>query len=76
MPIGTMELEQRAKRKTRTQQLPRTPRRGFANGSETDGVAISNRPPNKHAASTVFVVTASMVAGSGNYRGICASKKK
>src|SRR5207237_5262001 len=37
MPVGTMEHGHRAKRKTRTQQPPRMPRRAFANGLETDG---------------------------------------
>jgi hypothetical protein len=32
--------------------------------------------PPQHAAPTVFAVTASLVRCCGNYRGICANKKK
>jgi hypothetical protein len=39
-------------------------------------VSASRSTAEQHAAPTAFAVTASLVRCCGNYRGICANKKK
>jgi hypothetical protein len=39
-------------------------------------VSASRSTAEQHAAPTVFAVTASLVRCCGNYKGICANKKK